>query len=396
MSRLCKWLCCAMGLWLSGCASADLEQTFQETVGQMIREQHPDLDDAGVEAQVQKALAEVRQIKKHTPTFLTVDRPNAKDFDRQLKLADGRFRLLEEAEAAWNMVAWLAAKRKADELSKPQSELFAELVRAQWNELNLGFASPNAQKSLQDFDQDALSIGTEERVEKMTAFYLDRVRLLVLLGNVNYGVTPDLSDQLEIVGRRMREIADFNAGRVPTASAMPHGPQGVSWRVALLASFDHSDLFQTYRYQEPWDSEGNRAFIARMPRAYQTDVKVEGHTTLHFLSGQGAPFAADEPVNFREPSDRWSRTIMAVVGTDETAVPWIQPGGLEFDPANPLALLAERSGGHPILLADGRARLLSAGTPTEIVLQLIQGSELDPSVELEQYLQPFPSSTIVR
>ena len=41
-----------------------------------------------------------------------------------------------------------------------------------------------------------------------------------------------------------------------------------SWRVLLLPYLDQLELYNAYRFDEPWDGPNNRLLADRMPRHY--------------------------------------------------------------------------------------------------------------------------------
>ena len=60
-------------------------------------------------------------------------------------------------------------------------------------------------------------------------------------------------------------------GRFPTAAIMtPDGKPGLSWRVAILPMLEENGLYRQFKLDEPWDSDHNKALIARMPSIYQS------------------------------------------------------------------------------------------------------------------------------
>lgn len=58
-------------------------------------------------------------------------------------------------------------------------------------------------------------------------------------------------------------------GSLPPAYVLgPDGRPWHSWRVLILEFFN-SDLYEEYRFSEPWDGPNNRKLAERMPSLYK-------------------------------------------------------------------------------------------------------------------------------
>lgn len=116
-------------------------------------------------------------------------------------------------------------------------------------------------------------------------------------------------------------------------------PHAVSWRVQILPYLDRNDLYQRYRFDEPWDGPNNRELIALMPDVYRLPTSEpsempEGHTfyrvfgsrpgeqiTAAFVDGQGG-------LSLASFTDGTTDTLLVVESAE--AVPWTKPECLEF------------------------------------------------------------------
>ncbi|MEQ8785963.1 MAG: hypothetical protein RIC55_06675 [Pirellulaceae bacterium] len=83
--------------------------------------------------------------------------------------------------------------------------------------------------------------------------------------------------------------------------------------------------------------------------------------------GPGAAFEPGKTHSVRNFKDVMSGTILAVLVSEEQAVPWTKPSDLSFDPSDPLATLGGQvpPWGIPVLMADGKIRTLPASTTAE-------------------------------
>ncbi|TWT90954.1 Regulatory protein BlaR1 [Pseudobythopirellula maris] len=133
-----------------------------------------------------------------------------------------------------------------------------------------------------------------------------------------------------------------------------------SWRVAILPFLDNSkyqDLYQQYRFDEPWDSTANQKVMANMPSAYRSPYAdgLSTNTSYFVLTGPETIFDDSEGTAFDEITGPKSKTFLVVEAKRE--IPWTKPEDIPYAADKPFPEL----GGYqtsPILLeaafADGR------------------------------------------
>ncbi|MBL8817262.1 MAG: protein kinase [Planctomyces sp.] len=123
-----------------------------------------------------------------------------------------------------------------------------------------------------------------------------------------------------------------------------------SWRVAILPYIGQQELFDKYRFDEPWDSDNNLALLSEMPEFYRSphaprDQRPGNTNLLGFATEQGG-LGLKGGETMSSFTDGTSNTILIV----ETAhsVPWTKPEDLTESKVEPIA-------GHPLrfVLADG-------------------------------------------
>ncbi len=136
-----------------------------------------------------------------------------------------------------------------------------------------------------------------------------------------------------------------------------------SWRVAILPFIEQNELYEQYRFDEPWDSEHNSTLLDKMPAIYRSplaqDDQSKSHTHyLGFATEQGG-LGTGHGVPLQDFTDGTSYTVLLVEA--QPAVPWTKPEDLNdtnvpFIPGQPLVLL----------MADGFVHTWDASKPSDI------------------------------
>jgi hypothetical protein len=174
------------------------------------------------------------------------------------------------------------------------------------------------------------------------------------------------SNNLKQMALAMHNYNDAYQGKLPAhAIYSKDGKPLLSWRVAILPFIEQSDLYNQFHLDEPWDSEHNKALIAKMPKVYlppnAPPTKAPGMTYYQIFVGGGAPWerSPKQPSIPRTFVDGTSNTIMIAEAGDP--VIWTKPDDLPYDPAKPLPKLgnAWNPAGFLVALADGSVRSIS-------------------------------------
>ena len=72
-----------------------------------------------------------------------------------------------------------------------------------------------------------------------------------------------------------------------TASMSKDGKPLLSWRVHILPYLEQDNLFKQFKLDEPWDSEHNKALIAKMPDIYRSPAQKVGDGKTTYLAPMG-------------------------------------------------------------------------------------------------------------
>jgi len=145
------------------------------------------------------------------------------------------------------------------------------------------------------------------------------------------------------------------AGRSADGEGGRKSQAGLSWRVHLLPFLDEAPLFGKFNLDEPWDSEQNKKLIDEMPEIFKSAAVTEsGKTSYHVFTGKGSLFEKDRTPRLGDITDGVKNTILVVEAGADTASIWTKPGGLDFDPKNPIEALGKLEGDSFLaLMCDG-------------------------------------------
>ncbi|HZL90296.1 MAG TPA: DUF1559 domain-containing protein [Pirellulaceae bacterium] len=169
------------------------------------------------------------------------------------------------------------------------------------------------------------------------------------------------------------------------------GKPGLSWRVHILPYVEQQPLYDQFHLDEPWDSEHNKALIAKMPDVYKspTSRAGEGKTVYLGVKGKNAAFVppADSDKGKTNPPgislaavvDGTSNTIMVVEAGDEKAAVWTKPDDFEPDDKDPLKGLVNPGGrGFNAAFCDGAVRLITKAVDAKTLKRLFQRNDGEP------------------
>ena len=169
-----------------------------------------------------------------------------------------------------------------------------------------------------------------------------------------------------------------------------HGRPMHSWRVLLLPYLEQKDLYNRYRFNEPWNSAHNRIVSDLAIGLFQCPSQpASNEPTTNYMMVVGPHTISDgsHSRKIAEITDGPADTIMLVEVAD-SATWWAEPEDLYFDKLNFTINAGKRSeisSYHPhganVAFCDGSVRFLKDSTNPQLVKAMltIDGGENVPS-----------------
>ena len=203
-------------------------------------------------------------------------------------------------------------------------------------------------------------------------------------------------NNLKMIMLALHNYHDDYGSFPPAYVADENGRPMHSW--LLLPYFDEQELYDAYRFDEPWDSEANRKLLLRTPYPYacpshSNSLDGDGVTSYAAVVGPRSAFSGDRGRTLNEFPDRTWKTV-TIVETDSDAIPWTEPRDIDLSAA--VRLLGSTDpdaiGTHQykefffeylpyrqVALADGRVGSAPAGLDAEFARQLLTVDDGGPS-----------------
>jgi hypothetical protein len=202
-------------------------------------------------------------------------------------------------------------------------------------------------------------------------------------------------------------------GRFPASyTADEQGKPLFSWRVRILPYIEEQNLYDQFRFDEPWDSPHNLEVAQTMPAVFRSPQSKAPPGMTTYLGIGGAKGALMKPADRAQSGlriaaivDGMSNTIMCVEASDELAVEWTRPD-TEIDPENfdMSGLFGSYPNGTNALFCDCSIRFLSSTLDPEILKQLMiiddagppwgwdsdENDGLRPAKEAPRAIAPIP------
>jgi predicted Zn finger-like uncharacterized protein len=163
-----------------------------------------------------------------------------------------------------------------------------------------------------------------------------------------------------------------------------------SWRVAILPYLDQNALFNSYDFDQPWDSSDNYKLVEAIPSVYVSPSSLQWsgfECHYHLVTGDRTLFPRSGPLGPKQVIDEASQTALVVEGVSSPNVSsvWTEPNELDFQAmtgtigGNPgVEIGSVTEDGVVFATVDGVGHFLPESTPAEIVRAILTASGGEP------------------
>lgn len=214
------------------------------------------------------------------------------------------------------------------------------------------------------------SIPTEVPAEVLKS-YREHVHAMNIRGNSEWSANK-IADAL------IRYCDDH--GHYPQAVILGKDGKGGpphSWRVEILSMIpDQKEVYDAYRFDEPWDSENNKKLLEKIPYFYRhpADDPKSNFTSYFAITGPATMFAAGKKIGIRDIEGGTDNTIAVVEAKRQ--VPWTKPEDIPFSPDKPMPNFGGWiEDGWYAGLASGRAAFIKKDVEAATLKRMFQREE---------------------
>lgn len=166
---------------------------------------------------------------------------------------------------------------------------------------------------------------------------------------------------LKCLGLAFHNYHDVYGSFPPAYLADEQGRPMHSWRALILPFVEQHELYDQYRFDEPWDGPNNSQLADRMPRTFHmpSEPPSSSRTNIVAIVGEPTAFPGARATRLRDFRDGTEYTILLTEIADSDIL-WLEPRDLCFeemsfhvnDPTRPSISCSRRRGPY-IVSADG-------------------------------------------
>ena len=193
-----------------------------------------------------------------------------------------------------------------------------------------------------------------------------------------YSETEKLNDLKQIVLACLNYESMHQ--RLPSNIVAIDGTPLLSWRVAILPYIDEytQNLYTKFRLNESWDSEHNKALLAKMPPIFKSLEDSDTNTCLLGFEFEGAMFEPDMKMTFGGITDGTSNTLYIIEAAADLAVEWTKPSDIslkDFEARNPEQLFMNEDGKGRLAMGDASSHAVDLKKIKSQLKNLIQRND---------------------
>ncbi|MFN0199013.1 MAG: DUF1559 domain-containing protein [Planctomycetaceae bacterium] len=209
---------------------------------------------------------------------------------------------------------------------------------------------------------------------------------------------PQCRNNLKQIGIALENYHTKYGSFPPAYIADEHGKPMHSWRVLILPFIDQKNLYDKYRFDEPWDSPANRQLAVWTPGTYRcpsTVIQKEHADLTSYLAvtGPQTVWPGDKSTKIDDILDGSKNTVQ-VIELPQREVHWMEPRDISFDDAVALLGSLDRRdengryfNGHLLSCANdvGQVKVFPHGLSAETWQALFTINADDPAPAISSF-----------
>ena len=139
------------------------------------------------------------------------------------------------------------------------------------------------------------------------------------------------TNQLKQIGLALQNYQTAYKCFPPAYIADKNGKPMHSWRVLILPYLERHDLYNMYRFNEPWNGPNNSKLLPKRDRVYQcpSDVNTEKSestsTNYVALVGKNTAWPLENSTSLADMRSRGIAKTILVIEARDPNIPWISP-----------------------------------------------------------------------
>lgn len=238
----------------------------------------------------------------------------------------------------------------------------------------------------------ALGVWLRSRRVILSAIPITVVVLLLAMVMLGLPRTPNKSticrNSLKTLALSLENYHDAYGCFPPAYVADENGKPMHSWRVLILPFLGCGDLYQKYRFDEPWNGPNNSKLAKHMPWLYRCpcqETKSSPVTTNYVaVTGPGTMWPGQKTICVRDVTDGTCDTLILVESAN-CGIHWMEPRDLDLatmplkiNPSSAPGISGGHPGGAQAALADGSVKLLYDSLPPDAIKALVERNDGKP------------------
>lgn len=198
---------------------------------------------------------------------------------------------------------------------------------------------------------------------------------------------------LQQIGVALHNYHDVYGCFPPAYIADERGRPLHSWRVLILPFLDETSLYNSYRFDEPWDGPHNAQLADQAATIFQCRAGITERdaattsTSYVAIIGPRNCWPGAESVSISDITDGTVETLH-VVEIADSGIHWMEPRDLHvtqmarvINPAAGMGISSLHEGGAHVLAVGGSVRFVPETTPKETIRRLIERDDGEPVPE---------------